>query len=176
VRVNTGETKSTRERIPIISLDEIVVFSFNACAIAQSCKLEPSARMGEDGLGLVSVLYRLKNESPDRFQSLNQELARLLPEFDQILFRIEKKTRHIEIADNRQTRSQVVEGSLMLRLSESQEAIPAERLSQGTLIALALLTLAHLPDPPPIIGLEEPDRGIHPRLLRDIRDTLYRLS
>jgi len=41
---------------------------------------------------------------------------------------------------------------------------------------LAILTLAYLPDPPPIIGLEEPGRGIHPRLLRDVHDAMYRLA
>jgi predicted ATPase len=39
-----------------------------------------------------------------------------------------------------------------------------------------MLTLAYLPNPPSLIGLEEPDRGIHPRLLRDVRDALYRLA
>jgi predicted ATPase len=39
-----------------------------------------------------------------------------------------------------------------------------------------MLSLAYLPDPPSIVCLEEPDRGIHPRLLRDVRDALYRLS
>ena len=55
-------------------------------------------------------------------------------------------------------------------------SIPASDLSHGTLLALAMLTLAYLPNPPSLIGLEEPDRGIHPRLLRDIRDALYRLA
>jgi predicted ATPase len=39
-----------------------------------------------------------------------------------------------------------------------------------------MLTLAYLPEPPRFVGFEEPDRGIHPRLLRDVRDALYRLS
>jgi predicted ATPase len=41
---------------------------------------------------------------------------------------------------------------------------------------LALLTLAYHPTPPSLIALEEPDRGMHPYLLRHIRDALYRLS
>ena len=49
-------------------------------------------------------------------------------------------------------------------------------VSQGTLLALAILTLAYLPDPPPVVGLEEPGRGIHPRLLREVRDAMYRLA
>ncbi len=40
---------------------------------------------------------------------------------------------------------------------------------------MTILTLAYLPDPPPILCLEEPDHGMHPRLLRDVRDAIYRL-
>ena len=54
--------------------------------------------------------------------------------------------------------------------------IGAADLSAGTLLAVALLTIAYLPDPPRVLGLEEPDRGIHPRLLREVRDALYRLT
>jgi predicted ATPase len=36
--------------------------------------------------------------------------------------------------------------------------------------------LACLPEPPLVVCLEEPDRGLHPRLLRHVRDTIYRLA
>ena len=39
-----------------------------------------------------------------------------------------------------------------------------------------MLTLTHLPNPPALIAFEEPDQGIHPRLLRQVRDALYRLA
>jgi predicted ATPase len=32
------------------------------------------------------------------------------------------------------------------------------------------------PNPPAIVCLEEADRGVHPRTLRELRDALYRLS
>jgi predicted ATPase len=63
-----------------------------------------------------------------------------------------------------------------LRTRIGNHSIPADELSQGTLLALTMLTLAYLPQPPSLIGLEEPDRGIHPRLLREVRDALYRLA
>ncbi|MBI2496983.1 MAG: ATP-binding protein, partial [Opitutae bacterium] len=47
---------------------------------------------------------------------------------------------------------------------------------QGTLHLLAMLCLAHDPHPPGIVCLEEADRGMHPRLLREVRDAGYRLS
>jgi predicted ATPase len=83
-----------------------------------------------------------------------------MPEFDRILF--ETPTAGFK--------------SFLLRTHEGQHPIPAKQLSQGTLLTLAILTLAHLPQPPSLLCLEEPDRGIHPRLLQHVRDALYRLS
>jgi len=108
----------------------------------------------------VGVIDRLRDKEPERFEQLNLEVGRLMPEYDRILFD----------TPNPPLRA------FFLRTREGRHAIPAANLSQGTLFALTLLTLAYLPDPPPLICLEEPDRGIHPRLLRDIRDALYRLT
>ncbi|MCI0419032.1 MAG: ATP-binding protein, partial [Acidobacteria bacterium] len=90
----------------------------------------------------------------------NQELSRWLPEFDRFLFHVP--------ADGQR--------GFMLRTRSGQYSIAAKDLSHGTLLALATMTLAYLPDPPSLLCLEEPDRGIHPRLLREIQDALYRLS
>jgi predicted ATPase len=114
----------------------------------------------EDGGHLAGVLDRLRDNDPERFEVLNEELGRWLPEFDRILF---------------DTPSAGYRGFL-LRTRKGHHKIPANELSHGTLFALTMLTLAYLPDPPPIVCLEEPERGIHPRLLRHVQDALYRLS
>jgi len=106
------------------------------------------------------VLDRLRDISPERFEELNQSLARWLPEYDQILF-------EVPASGNR---------AFALRTKLGGHVIPARELSDGTLLATALLTLAHLPQPPPLIALEEPDSGLHPRLLRRVQDALYRLA
>jgi predicted ATPase len=116
--------------------------------------------LGETGHGLAGVLDRLRDQHPERFDALNSELARWLPEFDKVMF---------------DTPSQGAK-AIYLRDRKSGRRIPAWDLSQGTLLALGILTIAYLPDPPPVAGFEEPDRGIHPRLLRDVRDALYRLA
>jgi predicted ATPase len=87
-------------------------------------------------------------------------LGRLLPDFDRILFETPEAGKR----------------SFALRTRQGGHGIPAADLSHGTLLALALLTLAHLPEPPPLICVEDPDRGLHPRLLRDVQDVLYRLT
>jgi len=65
---------------------------------------------------------------------------------------------------------------LCLRQVGSKRKIPASELSEGTLLALGLLSIAYQPSPPALIGIEEPDRALHPRLLREVRDALYRLA
>lgn len=64
---------------------------------------------------------------------------------------------------------------LALRLEEDGTELTAASLSQGALYTLAVLTLSFAPHPPTVVCLEEADRGIHPRLLRVVRDGFYRL-
>jgi len=141
-------------------LGEMRFFSLAASAIASPTKLEPSMELQQDGGHLAGVLDHLRDQDPEKFEALNEEFGRWLPAFDRILF------------DTPLTGCR----SFVLRTRQGRHAIPASDLSQGTLFALTLLTLAYLPEPPPLVCLEEPDRGIHPRLLRRVQDALYRLS
>jgi predicted ATPase len=86
----------------------------------------------------------LRDHHPERFEALNDELGRWIPEFDRVLFTTPREGHR----------------SVALRTRRGRHPIQAGNLSQGTLVALALLTLAFLPEPPPIIGLEEPDHGL----------------
>jgi predicted ATPase len=104
-------------------------------------------------------LENLRDSEPERYESLNEELGRWLPEFDRILFETPKQGQK----------------AFLLRTRIGRHKIKAADLSHGTLFALAFLTLAYLPNPPAIVCFEEPERGIHPRLLREIRDAMYRL-
>ena len=54
---------------------------------------------------------------------------------------------------------------------ESGYAIPATRLSDGTLRYLCLLAILCDPSPPPLVCIEEPELGLHP----DILPTIARL-
>src|SRR5262249_40553436 len=42
--------------------------------------------------------------------------------------------------------------------------------SDGTLKMLAYLTVLYDPDPPPLIGIEEPENHLHPRLLPELAE------
>ncbi|HMG73524.1 MAG TPA: AAA family ATPase [Pyrinomonadaceae bacterium] len=135
-------------------------FSFDAKAIATPVQTSPNPQLGPDGSNLAGVLDALRDSHPEKFEELNRELHRWLPEFDRILFETPaagKKT-------------------FLVRTKLGHYSYRPADLSQGVLFALAFLTLAYLPTPPPVVCFEEPDRGIHPRLLIDIRDAMYRLA
>jgi predicted ATPase len=51
-----------------------------------------------------------------------------------------------------------------------------DELSEGTLYFLALLCIIHQPNPPKLLILEEPEKGIHPRRIREVMDFIFRLA
>lgn len=140
-------------------LSRMQIYVLDAPAIAAPAQVS-GAGLEPRGGALVAVLDDLKDNHQARWEALLAEMQRWLPEYDQI---------HFDKPAPGQKR-------IMLRTRKGGHRIPASDLSQGTLVALAVLTLAYLPDPPSLIGVEELDRGLHPRLLRHVQDALYRLS
>ena len=72
-----------------------------------------------------------------------------------------------------------LEGSTIqtfLRDKKFNRAIPATRLSDGTLRYLCLLTLLCHPSPPPLICIEEPELGLHPDILSTVAELLIAAS
>src|SRR5579875_2985059 len=123
-------------------LGRMQVYALDFSAIAQPAQVN-ARPLQRNGAGLAAVLDDLKDNYPDRWELLLAEMRRWLPEYDHILF------------DKPQAGSKAI----VLRTKKGGHRIPASALSQGTLVALALLTLAYVPSPPSLIGLEEVDRG-----------------
>ena len=140
-------------------LQQFRIYNLDSQFIARPVTLQPSIELESSGAGLAGVLDRLRDASPERFEALNADLARWFGEYDRVVF----------VTPSSGMRA------FELRTRGGQK-IPASQCSQGTLFALTILTLAHLPDPPQLVAFEEPDHGLHPRLLRDVRDAFYRLS
>ena len=67
-------------------------------------------------------------------------------------------------------------GSAEVYFAEGGLAVPASRLSDGSLRYLCLLALLLDPDPPMLIGIEEPELGLHPDLIPKIADLLVDAS
>jgi len=67
-------------------------------------------------------------------------------------------------------------GTAQVSLIETKGVIPATRLSDGTLRYLAMLALLCDPSPPPLVGLEEPELGLHPDMLPSLAKLLIDAS
>lgn len=146
-------------KLPLQWLSRMQVYKLDFSAIAGASSVS-SGPLQWNGTGLAAVLDDLKDNHPERWEMVMAEMRHWIPEYDYIMF------------DKPQSGSKAI----VLRTKKGGYRIPAKELSQGTLVALALLTLAYLPNLPSVVGLEEIDRGLHPRLLRHLQDALYRLS
>jgi predicted ATPase len=155
-----GTGREPIDTAPVVQwLGRMQIYTLNYSAISQPVAVNAGASLQPNGAGLAAVLDDLKDNHPERWDALLAEMRQWLPEYDYILF----------------DKPQPGLKGIVLRTKKGGHRIPAMELSQGTLVALALLTLAYLPDPPSLLGLEEIDRGLHPRLLRHLQDALYRL-
>lgn len=141
-------------------LARIRAYLFDHYAMARPAPVADGAEFAPNGANLAAVLAARRRDAPAAFASLEADLLRLLPEY-----------RGIEFAETAPG-----EVELRLALADGEEPVSAENLSQGTLFLLGVLALAHDPAPPAVVCLEEIDRGIHPRMLRALRDALYRLA
>lgn len=135
------------------------IYRLSADRMRAPVALNPDHVLETDGYGLPGVLDHMQDQHPERFDRLNSELSSWLPEYDRVMFDV----------------PQPGHKSIGLRTAVGKHNIFANDLSDGTMFTLAMLTLANLPSHPPLIGLEDPDHGIHPRLLRRVQDAIYRL-
>lgn len=64
------------------------------------------------------------------------------------------------------------DGRLLLQIKDApfEQPIMAKFASDGTLKMLAYLTVLYDPDPPKLVGIEEPENQLHPRLLRGLAE------
>ena len=142
-------------------LRSIRAYLFDHYAMAVPAKQAEHAELASNGGNLAAVLAHWREHQPAAYASVDAEFRRLMPEFAGLELK----------ADSAGT----VELGARLR-TNGHDFITAEDFSQGTLYQLAILVLAFSPRPPAVVCLEEADRGMHPRSLRELRDTLYRLS
>jgi predicted ATPase len=135
-------------------------YLFDHAVLAKPTVAKAGQELATNGANLAAVLAMRKEQHPEDYARMTTELFRLLPEYDEL---------GLPVAADATV-------GLRLRLADGGHWVAADDLSQGTLYALAIVALAFDPAPPEVVCIEEVDRGVHPRMLREIRDLLYRLS
>lgn len=114
----------------------------------------PQERMSSIGDNLPNVIQYLKEQHPDRLGEILQILSARVPRLERV---------EAEPMPN---------GQLLLQIKDApfDRPILSKFASDGTLKMLAYLTLLHDPEPPQLIGIEEPENQLHPRLLAGLAE------
>ena len=114
----------------------------------------PQERLTKSGDNLANVIQYLAEQHGDRLEQIFDVLRRRVPRIERVL------------ADP------MPDGRLLLQIKDAPFSHPvlARFASDGTLKMLAYLVLLYDPEPPPFIGIEEPENFLHPRLLPELAE------
>ncbi len=120
----------------------------------------PQERLSESGDNLPNVIQFLKEQHQPRLKDILSILSSRVP-------RLEKVNAEI-----------MPDGRLLLQIKDApfEQPVLAKFASDGTLKMLSYLTLLHDPEPPQLIGIEEPENYLHPRLLSGLAEECHKVS
>lgn len=133
-------------------------------------------RMESSGFGLALCLDDILGDDRNRFIRLEQRFTEIFPHIKSIKLVPERAYRSPVDDPEQIPMLQRSDGKgIYFELASGGEAVPARQVSDGVLLVLAYLTILHLPRPPRVVLVEEPENGIHPRRLQDVLTILREL-
>lgn len=114
----------------------------------------PQERLSATGDNLPNVIQYLKEQHEDRLDQILKTLSRRVPQLEKVYAEL------------------MPDGRLLLQIKDApfERPILAKFASDGTLKMLAYLTILYDPDPPQLVGIEEPENHLHPRLLPELAE------
>ncbi len=114
----------------------------------------PSERLTATGDNLPNVIQYLRERHPERLAQILATLSSRVP-------RLEKVDAQL-----------MPDGRLLLQIKDApfDQPILAKFASDGTLKLLSYLVVLYDPEPPQLIGIEEPENHLHPRLLPQLAE------
>jgi predicted ATPase len=114
----------------------------------------PQEQLSPSGDNLPNVIQHLKEFHSERLDDMLSTLGQRVPRLERVDAEV------------------LQDGRLMLQVKDAPFDTPilAKYASDGTLKMMAYLTLLYDPEPPELIGIEEPENYLHPRLLHGLAE------
>lgn len=136
------------------------LFNLDPATISSQEKIIGRPAIDSSGKGTTQVLDALKSgDREDLFDRIEATLRRYVPEVEKL---------SLKSGDNQKV--------IQIRERGLKNPLPASELSEGTRLILCILTIIHQEDPPPVILLEDIDRGMHPRLFDQIAPLMRQIA
>ena len=129
--------------------------------------------VNSDASNLIAFFDILRDEYPENFKAIENDLNKCIPELSGLRFEnveIKKDDDLFKIYRNKTFKR------LGLYDKNNKLTYWADELSEGTLYFLALLCIVYQPNPPKLLLLEEPEKGIHPRRIKEVIDFIFQLA
>ncbi len=135
--------------------------AFDLAAMRQPATIEQGARLREDGSNLNAVLFHLQSEHPDLFERVNRRMGSFVDSFGTV-----------------NVKAQGAPGQVLAFVSEPglNQKLSLSDLSDGILRLLALTVLCYQPDPPPLVCIDEPVQGVHPKTVPILAGMFQKLA
>jgi len=132
---------------------------------------EKKFQLQMDGFGLAQLLSEISGYDPEAFVAIRKHFWRCFPQF---------KAVQVEPTTDAATRSLqdglpfygTESGNAIFFEMHSGQRLRAEQASDGAMLFLGFLALAHLPEPPALLLIEEPENGIYPKRLAEVIEML----
>ncbi len=145
------------------SLSNTVIFNPNPTTFIKPVNFSADEiRIKGDCSNLIQYLFFVQNNFKSIYRKIEVDLEYTVGDLVSI------STPPIKIGN---------ESLLGLKFFDAQEnGYAADEVSEGVLYFLALLCIVHQPNPPKLLLLEEPERGIHPRRIGEVMNFIFQLA
>lgn len=133
-------------------------------------------RMDPDGFGLPTLLDDINGHDAARFLELSGRFCEYFPEFRRIRLETEPA---VTSGYNQQSGTHTMThgmGKGIVFETHGAESIRAQQASDGAILFLGFLAQLYLPDPPRVLLIEEPEKGVYPKRIEQIVGLLRKLT
>jgi predicted ATPase len=136
--------------------DRTAVYRFDPSALKSPSEI--GTRFSTTGNGFASYLDQIRNEpgGQQAFEALVRSVLEICPHLKDVLLPVDERGDEEAAAPRKR---------LALIMSEPGELIPVELESDGTILMLAYAALMHGSQDLDTVCIEEPENGIHPKVI-----------
>lgn len=156
----TSQSLDRKRYLPIYMFRQIVSeMSIYNYFNMENLKIPPlyygDSKLRSDGINLPYLLVQLRRLHPDVYEKIEKNLRKVNPNYKTLFF-------------------EPYGSQLYLSLQEKNlnHSIGVEFLSAGTLQFLLMLSIFYNPNRGKIVAVDEPERGLHPDMVKSIADMI----